>query len=321
VKKFHFVTLFITRRCDLACSYCDDSFHLPISGPKAPQDRSFEGFWDRVLERWCPETEYFSILGGEPTLHKDLDKIIQYIFSQGCKLGITTDGRLEWEKYAELVDKGLPEIAVSIDSLEGNCANKSAAIKSERNYRLLKDLYLDPIRRRPTLIWCTVVTKQNVGEVVAMAQRAKELGCIFAPCPVQQGYENSLMVASQGHNSAAHPDDLARVGEILLKNYDELSLAEPMSYYELWTRKFDMDVVWHCNDQLRAPSIDYDGTMWACYALQGQQSSKLHALRSTWDEILQASQKDAIACKGCSWNCLYTSNGITDGTISPANWV
>jgi MoaA/NifB/PqqE/SkfB family radical SAM enzyme len=327
MKRWHFVTLYPTRRCDLACAYCADSFHLPVMGPNAPIDKPWETFWKPILERWAPETEYFSILGGEPTLYAELPQMVEFLAQSGCKFGITTDGRAEIAHYVDLCQKGLPEIALSIDSFQReNCANKSAWIKAERNLKLMQVLSLarksrfNPPLEKLTLLWCTVVTKHNVGEVVRMAQEAAGLGAIFAPCPVQEGYHESLAVAAQGPQGAAHPDDLAMVAEILLKNYDSLKLAEPRAYYELWTNRFDMDRVWHCSEKLRAPSIDSDGSLWSCYAYQGVNSPKLN-WDSPWEEIHAASQADMNACAGCSWNCLWTSDQIAQGIVPQDFWV
>jgi MoaA/NifB/PqqE/SkfB family radical SAM enzyme len=327
MKRFHFVTLYATRRCDLDCAYCDDSFHLPIGGPNAPIDKPFDPHWKDILARWCPETEYFSILGGEPTLYADLKQMIRFIADQGCKLGITTDGRATIDEYHELVYNGLPEIACSIDSLrrEG-CVNKSAWIKAERNLHLLHALAHDYNRTKSqvTLLWCTVVTRQNIGEITTMAKMAADQGIIFAPCPVQEGYHEhrTLSVAAANQKpSAAHPDMLKTVAELLLRDYDKLKLAEPREYYELWTQKKDMSRVWHCSDKLRAPSIDQDGSLWACYAYQGHRSTKLNALTASWEEIHKAANIDMMACSGCSWNCLFTSDGIAQGLVKPDFWV
>jgi MoaA/NifB/PqqE/SkfB family radical SAM enzyme len=330
MKRFHFVTLYATRRCDLDCAYCDDSFHLPVAGPNAPVDNPFDPFWKDILSRWCPETEYFSILGGEPTLYKDLPQMVRFIADQGCKLGITTDGRASLDEYKELVTyHGLPEIACSIDSLRRDgCVNKSAWIKAERNLVLLQQLSNSYTRalgqRQITLLWCTVVTRQNIGEITTMAKMAADMGVIFAPCPVQEGYSEhrTLSVASSSNRpSAAHPDMLKQVAELLLCDYDNLKLAEPREYYELWTKGYDMDRVWHCSNKLRAPSIDQNGSMWACYAYQGHRSTKLNALTSSWEEIHKAADVDMYACAGCSWNCLWTSDQIAQGIIKPDFWV
>jgi MoaA/NifB/PqqE/SkfB family radical SAM enzyme len=323
MKRFHFVTLYATRRCDLACGYCSDSFHLPVSGSNAPVDKPFDPFWKDILTRWAPETEYFSILGGEPTLYADLSKMVRFIADSGSKLGITTDGRASHDDYSNLIACGLPEIACSIDSLRRDgCVNKSAWIKAERNLQLLRHLSVE--HPTLTLLWCTVVTRQNIGEIQTMAKMAAEMGVIFAPCPVQEGYEThrTLSVAAENQKpSAAHPDMLASVAELLLRDYDSLKLAEPRAYYELWLKKADMSRSWHCSDKLRAPSIDQDGSLWACYAYQGHRSTKLNALTSSWDEIHAAANVDMKACTGCTWNCLWTSDQIAQGIVKPDFWV
>src|SRR5262249_24122381 len=76
-----------TRRCNLACGYCNeyDDFSPPI-----PTDAMIRRI-DRLAEL---KTAIVTISGGEPLLHPDIEKLIQRIRHHGMIAGIITNGYL-----------------------------------------------------------------------------------------------------------------------------------------------------------------------------------------------------------------------------------
>ncbi len=101
-----------TRRCNLACGYCNeyDDFSPPIAT-------------DTMLRRIDLlaglRTAIVTISGGEPLLHPDLEKIIQRIRHHGMIAGLITNGYLLTpKKIQSLNDAGLEHLQISIDNLE-----------------------------------------------------------------------------------------------------------------------------------------------------------------------------------------------------------
>lgn len=101
----------ITRNCNQKCRFCSN----PPSGFK---DLSFEKI-KRIIDRYINKKYQGVILtGGEPTLHKDLFKIIEYCRQKNfsCKL-ITNGQKLKDKEYVEkLVEHGLQHFHISIYS-------------------------------------------------------------------------------------------------------------------------------------------------------------------------------------------------------------
>src|ERR1700680_281006 len=73
------------RRCNLACTYCNefDDFSQPV-----PTEEMFR----RIDKLGALGTAVVTISGGEPLLHPELDDIIRRIRSNGMIAGLITNG-------------------------------------------------------------------------------------------------------------------------------------------------------------------------------------------------------------------------------------
>lgn len=78
--------LFITNRCNLRCKGCFMAHKL------GPQEMSLDVYKNYVLENLRLGIEKVILLGGEPTLHNDLPKMINFNNHHGLKTTIYTNG-------------------------------------------------------------------------------------------------------------------------------------------------------------------------------------------------------------------------------------
>ncbi len=98
------------RRCNLACTYCNefDDFSKPV-----PTEEMFRRI-DRLGEMG---TAIITISGGEPLLHPDLDAIITRIRKNGIIAGLITNGYLLVRERIERLNRaGLEYLQISIDN-------------------------------------------------------------------------------------------------------------------------------------------------------------------------------------------------------------
>ena len=129
-----FVQLIVTRRCNLACSYCNEF------------DNSSKGIDKEVLKQRIDqifrlETENISFLGGEPLLHKDIAELVAYAREKFKRVMITTNGfplRIGLIKLLNAAE--LSDIEVSIDGMEPDSDTQKVLSLIRKKLSLLKDL-------------------------------------------------------------------------------------------------------------------------------------------------------------------------------------
>jgi hypothetical protein len=109
-----------TRRCNLACTYCNeyDDFSPPI-----PTDEMIR----RIDRLAYLKTAIVTISGGEPLLHPEIETIIRRIRSHGIIAGMITNGYLLTpKKIMALNDAGLEHLQISIDNVDPDDVSKKS---------------------------------------------------------------------------------------------------------------------------------------------------------------------------------------------------
>src|ERR1700757_3184300 len=98
------------RRCNLACTYCNefDDFSKPVP---------LEEMKKRLDILAGMGTSVITIGGGEPLLHPELPEVIRHIRRRGMIAGMITNGFLLDQRTIEkLNDAGLEHLQISIDN-------------------------------------------------------------------------------------------------------------------------------------------------------------------------------------------------------------
>lgn len=116
------VTLFVTHRCNLFCDYCNGP-HMDKSMPEDERramlnaDLKLEQYI-RLLDDWSAhDVKSVHFTGGEATLSKDLPEFIRLASEKSISTVLTTNGTASPDLYTQLIEKGLREVRVSVDSL------------------------------------------------------------------------------------------------------------------------------------------------------------------------------------------------------------
>ena len=112
----------ITNECNLACLHC-----IEESGPgKAFKDELDEAQLFQVLEQLMAEqVPYLSFSGGEPMVHPQFFRMVDYVCSRGGELKIETNGHfLTPENCAQLRELGVKAVQVSLDGATRSTFNK-----------------------------------------------------------------------------------------------------------------------------------------------------------------------------------------------------
>lgn len=168
------VTLYVTHKCNLACSYCTQkepdvfSDELPTAGTV------------QLLKRIRRETDSIVITGGEPTLRADIEELVEVARFE-CKFRsvlLITNGTLLDRKPGIL--GAVTGLVVSLDALSSDPTNplsKPAALpKVMENLAFAKERLGNP--RRITI--STVIEEWNIAEVERLLDWCGEQDFVFA---------------------------------------------------------------------------------------------------------------------------------------------
>jgi MoaA/NifB/PqqE/SkfB family radical SAM enzyme len=122
-----------TRRCNLACTYCNeyDDFSQPV-----PTEEMFR----RIDRLGAMRTGIITISGGEPLLHPDLDAIIKRIRANGIIAGMITNGYLLTAVRIDGLNRaGLEYLQISIDNVMPDDVSKKSLKVLDQKLQLLAE--------------------------------------------------------------------------------------------------------------------------------------------------------------------------------------
>ena len=121
------------RRCNLACTYCNefDNFSKPV-----PTEQMLR----RVDKLGELGTSVITISGGEPLLHPDLDDIIRRMVKRRIVSGLITNGYLlTADRIKRLNNAGLEWLQISIDNVNPDEVSKKSLKVLDRKLQLLAE--------------------------------------------------------------------------------------------------------------------------------------------------------------------------------------
>src|ERR1043166_9106423 len=122
-----------TRRCNLACGYCNeyDDFSPPI-----PTDVMLR----RIDLLAGLGTSIITISGGEPLLHPEIEEIIRRIRHHGMISGMITNGYLLTpKKIQSLNEAGLEHLQISIDNIDPDDVSMKSLKVLDKKLQYLAD--------------------------------------------------------------------------------------------------------------------------------------------------------------------------------------
>ena len=119
MKKIHVVNYHITNRCNYNCTYCFGKF----DGQKEPSLEDAKSIIDNIAECFARNDIVdgrINFAGGEPTLYKQLDDVIDYTNSHDVSVSIVTNASLLTPERIRSWEGKVSCIGISIDSLLTN---------------------------------------------------------------------------------------------------------------------------------------------------------------------------------------------------------
>lgn len=167
-RRFHNIYLYITERCQLRCGHCYMGDRLE-RGLQLPYEQATK------IMRDCRRLggQYITFLGGEPTLHRDLPRMVDYALEIGYQqVMINSNGLLE-----RTIDKIAPEKLHYISfSLDGASAAIHDQIRGEGTYEKTVACIRKTVQAGYAIRIICTISQLNIQEAVDILNLAEDMG-------------------------------------------------------------------------------------------------------------------------------------------------
>ena len=263
-----------TRRCNLACTYCNeyDDFSKPI-----PIDE----LRARVDHLGRLGTSIVTMSGGEPLLHPDLDEVFRRIRANGMIAGLITNGYLlTADRIRLLNESGLDHMQISIDNVMPDEVSKKSLKVLDKKLQLLSE-HAD--------------FHVNINSVVGGGIRNPHDALIVGRRAVELGFTSTVGIIHDGEGQLQPLSDVERKVYMRVKKLGKSSYAQ-LNYFQENIANGKSNS-WKCRAGARYLYICEEGLVHYCSQQRGNPGTPLSAY--TVDDI----RREFITEKGCAPYC------------------
>jgi MoaA/NifB/PqqE/SkfB family radical SAM enzyme len=236
------------RRCNLACSYCNEFDH-------SSQPVPLSEMLGRVDKLAALGVLVVTISGGEPLLHPQLEEIIRRIRCHGAIATLISNAYLlSPERIRALNDAGLDYLQISIDNVEPDDTSKKSLRVLERKLEWLAR----EAEFSVTINSVLGVAVKNPEDALTVARRARSLG-----------FNSTVGIAHDGagQSRALPPRQFSIYQEIRRLETGVFSFAHYDRFQENLVRGLPNG--WHCRAGARFLYICEDGLVHWCSQQRG----------------------------------------------------
>lgn len=164
----------IIQKCNYKCYYCfakyDNYKKKEVHYSKKEIEILLNKVYAAFKSKYKDSDLRLNIAGGEPTLSKNLDFVIQTAFSIGFRVSIITNSSILTTKFIRENAKYISMLAITIDSLDTEINHKIGRFSKNKSLefsKIFKNIELLRIINKDLKIKInTVVNKYNYGEYI-----------------------------------------------------------------------------------------------------------------------------------------------------------
>jgi MoaA/NifB/PqqE/SkfB family radical SAM enzyme len=277
------VTLVVTRRCNLACGYCNEYDHVSQPVPT-------EALLARVNRLADMGTSIVTISGGEPLLHPELELVVSEIRRRGMVATVITNGfPLTERRITRLNEAGLDYLQISIDNVKPDDVSRKS---------------LDLLDRKLVLLAKTANFTVNVNSVVGAGVENPEEALVVAERARDLGFSPTIGVIHDGRGQLRPLNDRQRavyrairrrsgIGFGLLDRF-ESNLAE------------GRPTKWRCRAGARYFYLDEHGVVHWCSQQRGRPGIPLE--RYSREDMRREYFREKACAPMCTIQCVHRAS-------------
>ena len=282
--------LIVTRRCNLACGYCNEydghSEPVPYEDLVAWIDHAVDELGVTIMD----------FLGGEPLLHPRMADLIAHAKRRGCWTNIITNGLLLSPKVVDALNEaGLDSMAVSIDRMNPTDYTHKALRPIRRKLEHLRE------HARFQVETNTVLCEETLDEFEELVGALKELGF-----PVRTG-----VVHDQGR--LTFNPRLEEKLDWFNANFRHWRIAPMMDMHKARIRGETPE--WKCAGGYKYLYVDEHGIVKACSQVDLRE--RRHILDMTAAD-LKANDYHKECEDDCGVSCVIQTSLITSSPVAYA---
>lgn len=263
-----------TRRCNLACTYCNE---YDDSSKPVPTEEMFRRI-DKLGEMG---TSIVTISGGEPLLHPDLDAIIARIRKNSIMAGMITNGYLLVADRIERLNRaGLEYLQISIDNVKPDAVSKKSLKVLDQKLALLAE---------------HAEFQVNINSVLGSGVADSEDALTVAHRAVDLGFTSTVGIIHDGSGQ------MQPLGDREQSIFDEIMALGKASFTRI--NQFQQKIArgqennWRCRAGSRYLYICEDGLVHYCSQQRGYPGIPLA------DYTFEQRQREFVTQKGCAPRC------------------
>jgi MoaA/NifB/PqqE/SkfB family radical SAM enzyme len=274
------VHLIPVRRCNLACTYCNefDDFSPPV--PIAT-------LLERVDRLAALGTTVITISGGEPLLHPELDTVIARMRKHRMIAGMITNGYLlTAARIQQLNAAGLDHLQISIDNVMPDEVSKKSLKVLDKKLLLLAE---------------HAEFHVNINSVVGGGIRNPQDALVVSRRALALGFTSTVGIIHDGDGQ------LRPLGPVEKKVYDEIRRMQKASYAQV---NYFQDAIaegrankWRCRAGGRYLYICEDGLVHYCSQQRGYPGKRLEEY--TVDDIRREYLTEKSCAPHCTVSCVH----------------
>jgi PqqA peptide cyclase len=294
-----FASLFVTRKCNLACPYC--------KSVEQPFENIDLNSWKQVIDKlYGFGCRLFTLTGGEPLTRVDIVEIVRYISIEKkaiCWM-ISNFGLMTENKIDELSDAGLQFITCSLDSLSNNGQKSSSSVLELLCYTKKKKII-------PSTL--TVITNQNISEIPLILNTVIKHGIMFDIGLYQN--VGGLFSPSDPSLKLIDKNKLSQLVRLLYRTKLTSGYVAPsLSYLKSIVNRYEKSD-WKCSGSTdKYLVINNNGSLMACQ--EYDTAISIFSISSLDDERWRNEKLRLVqSCKGCFYGCYFQKDCITKADV------
>jgi MoaA/NifB/PqqE/SkfB family radical SAM enzyme len=263
-----------TRRCNLACGYCNEYDDV---SPPIPTDEMFRRI-DKLAQL---KTAIVTISGGEPLLHPEIEAIIKRIRYHGMIAGMITNGYLLTpNRIKALNGAGLEHLQISIDNIQPDDVSMKSLKVLDKKLEYLAEHAEFAV---------------NINSVIGGGIRSPEDAVTITDRALQLGFASSLGIIHDGSGTVKPLNRREEKVYREIKTYGKQSYSRFYWFQENLARGKPNE--WYCRAGARYLYICEDGLVHYCSQQRGHPGVPLE--QYTFADI----KREYFAKKSCAPHC------------------